>query len=165
MKALSLRQPWAHFVVHGLSEGLLRESMTLKDIENRWWNTSYRGEVLIHAAKGMTKEEYEDACDFAADALGLGLYARGCVFPQPKALVRGAIIGRTRIVDVIPPCTHCEGLIERAECRHRKWHMPAQFGFVLADTFAFAKPIPWSGALGFFNTPFDRDGRREAGGG
>jgi hypothetical protein len=44
MKALSLRQPWAHMVVHGP-----------KHIENRRWNTSFRGEFLIHAAKGCTE--------------------------------------------------------------------------------------------------------------
>lgn len=38
MKALSIRQPWAHRILH---EG--------KDIENRDWPTKYRGPVLIHA--------------------------------------------------------------------------------------------------------------------
>jgi len=38
MKALSIRQPWAHRI--------LREG---KDIENRDWPTRYRGPVLIHA--------------------------------------------------------------------------------------------------------------------
>ncbi|WP_421717462.1 ASCH domain-containing protein [Algiphilus sp.] len=38
MKALSIRQPWAHRILH---EG--------KDIENRSWPTQYRGDFLIHA--------------------------------------------------------------------------------------------------------------------
>lgn len=159
MKALSLRQPWAHFVVNGIVLHS-RDETILKDIENRQWRANLRGEILIHAAKGMTKEEYEDGCDFAADAIGIDYDTFADIAPHAKALVRGAIIGRTRIVDVIPPCSTCSGLLSNIACNHRKWHMPAQYGFVLADTVAFAKPVVWSGALGFFNTPFDRDGNR-----
>lgn len=160
MKALSIRQPWAHFVVHGLHVHLAPPAQ--KDIENRRWNTAFRGEFLIHAAKGMTRQEYDDACDFAADELSVGrsLDALAGVFPQPLSLPRGAIIGRARLVDVIPPCSTCDGSHERVGCRHRRWHMPEQFGFVLEDVRAFTKPIPWVGALGFFNTPFDRNGAR-----
>lgn len=50
MKALSIRQPWAWLIVNGF-----------KDIENRSWDTKYRGLVLIHASKGMTKDQYR-AC-------------------------------------------------------------------------------------------------------
>ena len=50
--ALSIRQPWAWLIVNGY-----------KDIENRNWKTNFRGKILVHAAKGMTKAEYEDADD------------------------------------------------------------------------------------------------------
>ena len=40
MKALSIRQPWAWLITHGL-----------KPVENRTWSTAYRGELLIHASK------------------------------------------------------------------------------------------------------------------
>ena len=46
-KAISIRQPWAWAIVHAG-----------KDIENRDWSTRYRGPVCIHAAKGMTKDEF-----------------------------------------------------------------------------------------------------------
>lgn len=39
MKALSIRQPWAHLIVAGI-----------KRVENREWSTAYRGPLLIHAA-------------------------------------------------------------------------------------------------------------------
>ena len=42
---LSIRQPWAWLVAHGW-----------KNIENRTWQTNYRGRLLIHAAGGMTSE-------------------------------------------------------------------------------------------------------------
>ena len=35
MKAITIKQPWASLIVHGI-----------KDIENRTWRTNYRGRVL-----------------------------------------------------------------------------------------------------------------------
>ena len=49
MKALSIRQPWAWLIVCGH-----------KPLENRSWPTPYRGPLLIHAAKGMARVEYEE---------------------------------------------------------------------------------------------------------
>ncbi len=126
MKVLSLRQPWAHMVVH---QG--------KNIENRKWNTCFRGEFLIHAAKGMTLAEYGDAVAFAANAVPS--FVRR---PIPE-LRRGGIIGAATLVDVIPPCGAA------CTCGYR-WHMPAQFGFVLANVRALPFE-PSSGSLGFFD--------------
>ena len=39
MKALSVRAPWWWAILHG------------KPVENRDWQTNYRGEVLLHASK------------------------------------------------------------------------------------------------------------------
>lgn len=50
MKAITIRQPWAHAIV---SLG--------KDIENRDWPTHYRGRVLIHAGKSCGIGEWDDA--------------------------------------------------------------------------------------------------------
>jgi hypothetical protein len=55
MKALSIRQPWAWLIIHAG-----------KDIENREWRTSFRGPVLIHASKTMTRADYEACCLFVA---------------------------------------------------------------------------------------------------
>lgn len=38
MKTLSVRQPWANLIVHGI-----------KDVENRTWKTNSRGRIYIHA--------------------------------------------------------------------------------------------------------------------
>jgi hypothetical protein len=40
MKELSIRQPWAWLIIAGH-----------KDVENRSWTTTYRGPLLIHAAR------------------------------------------------------------------------------------------------------------------
>ena len=45
MKVITLKQPWATLVAEGL-----------KKYEFRSWQTSYRGEILIHAGKAVDKE-------------------------------------------------------------------------------------------------------------
>lgn len=42
-KALSIKQPWASLIAHGI-----------KDVENRTWKTHFRGRIYIHSsAKGV----------------------------------------------------------------------------------------------------------------
>lgn len=48
-RALSVQQPWAWLIAHGL-----------KDIENRDWATSFRGRIMLHAGKKMDRAAYED---------------------------------------------------------------------------------------------------------
>lgn len=59
-KALSIRQPWAWFIVNGY-----------KDIENRSWKPSAKmlGEkILIHAGvRRLTKEDFPDFLDICKD--------------------------------------------------------------------------------------------------
>ena len=45
MKVITLKQPWATLVAEGL-----------KKYEFRSWKLNYRGEILIHAGKGVDKE-------------------------------------------------------------------------------------------------------------
>lgn len=85
--ALSVRQPWAWAIIHAG-----------KDVENRSWQAvnhglRQRGRIAIHAAKGMTRDEYEDARDF------LWSCRAGC--PEAKNLMRGGIIGSVEVVDVV----------------------------------------------------------------
>lgn len=85
--ALSVRQPWAWAIIHAD-----------KDIENRSWQAvnhglRQRGRIAVHAAKGMTRDEYEEARDFID---GLGYHT-----PDAHALHRGGIIGSVEVVDVV----------------------------------------------------------------
>lgn len=45
MKVITLKQPWATLVAEGL-----------KKYEFRSWKFNYRGEILIHAGKGIDKD-------------------------------------------------------------------------------------------------------------
>lgn len=122
LKALSVRQPWAWAIIHGG-----------KDIENRSWQAvnhglKVRGRICIHAAKGMTRDEYEDAREFI-DSLGYHT-------PDARALFRGGIIGEVDVVDVV------------SESKSPWFFGPR--GLVLRD----ARPmefIPAVGALGYFD--------------
>ena len=120
MKALSIRQPWAWLI---LNAG--------KDIENRDWETHYRGRFLIHASKGMTHEEYEDA----ADTYWIIAHKE---LPPFESLHRGGVVGSVELLDCV---TQCES----------KWFF-GTYGFVLGG----AKPLPfqpYKGTLGFFDIP------------
>ena len=128
MMALSIRQPWAWLILHGG-----------KDIENRNWPTRFRGRVLVHAAKGMTHNEWADAWMHA--------YGTGA---SPKALEagltrdnidRGGIVGSVEIVDCVTESPS-------------HWFV-GRYGFVLRDP-QILPFRPYKGQLRFF--PVDAQG-------
>lgn len=85
--ALSIRQPWAHFVAHGW-----------KPVENRSWRRDnpgvrFRGAFAIHASTGMTRDEYDAAAELAK--------VLGYECPRPADLLRGGIVGVAKVVDVV----------------------------------------------------------------
>lgn len=90
MKAISIRQPWAWLI---LNAG--------KDIENRDWKTSYRGPILIHASKGMTRDEYQEGVATARHARHVLGNVPGLEMPAFAALPRGGIVGQVEIVDCV----------------------------------------------------------------
>jgi hypothetical protein len=61
---------------------------------------------------------------------------------------RGAIVGVCRLIDCIGP-----GEDARLPDDQRIWSDPEQFKFLLADVRAFREPIPYKGALSFFDVP------------
>lgn len=122
MKAISIRQPWAWLI---LNAG--------KDIENRSWPTRFRGRVLIHASKGMTIDEYEDASGFVEFKVDDRL-----ILPGAEELQRGGIVGEVEIVDCVSRSSS-------------PWFV-GPYGFVLRNP----KPLPFApcrGSLGFFDVP------------
>ena len=85
--ALSVRQPWAWAIVHGH-----------KPVENRDWRRpnpglAFRGNFAIHASKGMTRLEYQDAAGFMEDL--------GIICPEARDLPRGGIVGSATLVDIV----------------------------------------------------------------
>lgn len=136
LRALSIRQPWAWMIIHGG-----------KRIENRTWDTSYRGEFLIHAAKGMTLDEYDDAVLYALDV------DPAIDVPSPCDLERGGIVGVAELWRVIPPYDSEITLTPK-----EPWHMGAQHGFRLRNVCPLPF-LPCKGALGFWGNFEIRDGK------
>lgn len=147
MKALSGRQPWWWAILHAW-----------KRIENRTWSTTYRGPILLHAAKGCTRDEHLDAVCWMLNA---GVVA-GRDVPGLADMQRGGIVGRARIVDVVNPRVAYSGDLLTIDSWYSRlpvgtdprWHMPEQYGFVLADVEPLPF-VPWKGALGLFEVPDD----------
>lgn len=117
--ALSIRQPWAWLI---LNAG--------KDAENRSWPTLFRGPFYIHAAKGMTRYEYDSAKLFTQATLGNDIS-----FPRMQELNRGGIVGHARIVDCVSKCDS-------------PWFQGPR-GFLLGDA-GLLPFTPLRGQLGFF---------------
>lgn len=127
MLAISVRQPWAWAIVYAG-----------KPIENRTWRTSHRGRLLIHAAKGMSQEEYDDFRDFYEMVI---VASNPLVAPPLLAfdkLARGGIVGCGTLTDCVR--------------QHPSPWFSGPYGFVLADV----EPVPfrpYRGRLQLFDVP------------
>lgn len=120
MKALSIQQPWAWAILH-----------CGKDIENRKWNTKFRGEFLIHAGLKYDKmgeiwiaEHFPDRYD--------KLFKR-------EDCIMGGIIGKATLTNVV-------------QVSYSDWFF-GPYGFVL-DNVKTVKFVPCRGMLNFFNPKY-----------
>lgn len=121
-KALTIRQPWAWAIIHAG-----------KDVENRDWsdrspNIHFRGRVCVHAAKGMSRGEYEEARQYMAK--------RGVICPLPDQLMRSGIIGTVDVIDVFHKS-------------RSRWYQGTSRAVILENP-AACEFIPVKGALGYF---------------
>ena len=127
MKVLTVKQPWAWLIVNGH-----------KDVENRNWRTSYKGDVLIHASAKF------DSADFiAAEKICKSQFIS---LPPPSELKRqcGCIIGRCKI-------TNCVVL-------YRSPWFFGKYGFVIrmAEMFSEFEHCKVRGQLGLWNYDITR---------
>jgi hypothetical protein len=93
LKALSVRQPWAHGIIY-LGKPL--ENRTQASL--RHMNFAGIDRIAIHAAKGMTQDEYDDAAGFMRQVIGVEC-------PPAIELARGGIIGTARVVGIVKEST------------------------------------------------------------
>ena len=123
MKCLSLKQPFADLLAHGE-----------KTIESRKWNTSFRGEFLIHASKNIDI----DSCER--------------IDMDSNKFTIGAIIGSAFLYDI----KEYNNQQEFENDRHKhfslvtKYFEGYRYGFLIRDAKMFKKPIPYPGKLRFF---------------
>ncbi len=132
MKALSIKQPWASLIAHGI-----------KDIENRTWATKYRGTIYIHVSG---KKQFN--IQLTDDQTKLAIPALKTAFDGTMPF--GAIIGTVDIVDCV--INHGSIWAERTpSCSpHYPNGLPAHMGkgredaiynWVLANPVLFDEPI------------------------
>lgn len=113
-KVLSVRQPFAWLLAIGE-----------KDVENRTWDTAYRGPILIHAGKSY-HEGYKDIRHLLEDD----------GFALPDKMERGGIVGVATITDMITRRRH-----------RRDYWFEGPYGWVLEHAY----PLPFTPLKGQLN--------------
>lgn len=125
MKVITIKQPFATLIVEGI-----------KKYEFRTWKTNYRGEIFIHAGKGVDKEAMKKYAHFHFD------YPSGC------------IIGKATLTDCIKIDKEARDMLanKKSIVYDRVIHdvMWEGYGFKLENVCKI-KPIYMNGKLGLWN--------------
>lgn len=86
LPVISIKQPWAHFIIHG------HPVAGIKDVENRTRYLNYRGKMFIHAAMQPEKYWQENM-----SRMFEGVQVDFC----EKPLNYGGIIGIVEMIDCV----------------------------------------------------------------
>ncbi len=121
MKCLSVCQPFAELIVQGK-----------KTIELRKWNTKFRGEFLVHAAKNILEPDCKR------------------MKISPKTVTTGAIIGKVNLVDVKKYESDKELKADKKKHHSSSDFTKNKYGFILEKPKKLRIPIEYSGKLNFF---------------
>lgn len=90
MKVLTVRDPWATLLAVGA-----------KEIETRSWFTRYRGEVAIHASKGLSADESLSSL-VPPISRALDRFLPLKIAARPEKWPRGAIVAVGTLVEIWP---------------------------------------------------------------
>ena len=158
MKALSIRQPWAHLILHGLpqygpvdeGDGNFRLAPTitpaLKDIENRSWplpSGMVGQRIYIHAARKTDNSAHRWLIEQGLpEDLAMRLY-------NPAVVPLGALVGSVTIAGQITAG-------RRDHEQTKSFWFSGPYGFILRDPQPLESPIPYKGRLGFFEVRLER---------
>ena len=120
MKVLTIKQPWATLIMQGD-----------KRFEFRSWQTKYRGDLLIHAGKGIDKEAMERLAKYL-----------------PKELSYGKILGKVKLVDCIKMSQEFKELLLKENSDiYTKSSFKENYGWQVTDVEVFENPIDAKGHL------------------
>lgn len=124
MKVLTIKQPWATLIMQGD-----------KKYEFRSWQTKHRGELLIHAGKGIDKEAVKRLKQYLPDKL-----------PQ------GLILGKVKIVD----CIKCDEILKTKCQKENKDIYPDNifndgYAWQIEEVEVFEKTIEAKGKLSLWD--------------
>ena len=121
MKCLSICQPFAELIIEGK-----------KTIELRKWNTKFRGEFLVHAAKKILKEDCKR------------------MKISSKTLTTGAIIGKVNLADVKKYESDKELKADKTKHFSSTDFSKNKYGFILEKPKKLRVSIEYAGKLNFF---------------
>jgi activating signal cointegrator 1 len=124
MRGLTICQPFASLIAVGQ-----------KRVENRKWETPYRGPLAIHAGKSRSWLK------FWKDEI-------------PAGMLFGHVIATAKIIDCVP----IEKIDEASLQPWLEWlkshvHATGPFCWVLADVKPLKRPFEWAGGLGLITIP------------
>ena len=120
MKVLTIKQPWATLIMQGY-----------KRFEFRSWQTKYRGDLLIHAGKGIDKEAIKRLEKYL-----------------PKELLTGKILGKVTLVDCIKMSPEFkERLLKENKDIYAKSSFQENYGWQMDNVQVFKEPIETKGQL------------------
>ncbi|WP_044270409.1 ASCH domain-containing protein [Bacteroides timonensis] len=149
MKAITIKQPWASLIVHGI-----------KDIENRSWRTNFRGRVLIHTATDKKLMNIPPS-EFMTPEQIEAYYDNFFYFPMLERNLYSVIIGSVEIVDCVinHPSIWAEETENYTIGMNPKIYenitgKKVVYNWVLANPILFPKPIPAKGKLSLWE--YDR---------
>lgn len=141
MRAISLIEPWASLVAHGL-----------KRFETRSWGTGYRGPMAIHASKSREAVAEPGYVEGLFEAAGLPVPALWPRRPEDYPL------GRVVAVTALDGCWRMtpEGIAARSrqEAAFGAWS-EGRFAWAFGAVRLLARPVPCRGALGVWVMPAD----------
>ncbi len=125
MKVITVKQPFASLIAAGL-----------KEYEFRTWKTNHRGEILIHAGKGIDKEAMKKF-----EHLGLD-YPLGCIIA--KAVITDCVFIDDNMRDKLK---NKNSLVYSGVVSGDSW---SGYGFKL-ENIRRIEPININGQLGLWN--------------
>ena len=129
MKVLTIKQPWATLIMQGD-----------KKYEFRSWKTKHRGDLLIHAGKGVDKEGVRRLKKYL-----------------PEKLPQGKILGKVQIVD----CIKCNENLKN-ECQKENneiyldRHFESGYAWKIENVEVFEEPIEIKGKLSLWDYDMEK---------
>ena len=123
MKAITIKQPFASLIAAGI-----------KEYEFRTWNTKYRGDILIHAGKGIDSEAMKKYAHYGLE------YPAGC------------LIAKAYLKDIIELNEDFKKTLKKENKDVYSWAINYKEGYAFKlENIQKIKPIIIKGQLGIWN--------------
>lgn len=135
MKVITIKQPFATLIAEGI-----------KEYEFRTWKTKYRGEILIHAGKGVNKKAMKKFEKYNLD------YPSGCI------IAKANLVDCVEINDEIRKMLDKKNpLVYSSIVSHKEWN---GYGFKLEEVKKI-NPIKINGKLSLWEYDYKNKETKE----